>query len=293
MDLVRYLNRIDAPLCACGCGKQVTWDKRHKRWYKYFPDHCTNYNKIVEKGDAPLCACGCGEYVTWSKYHKRKWNMYLPDHILNVFHEKDRVGMNDRKMLAGDVPLCACGCGEHVTWRERYQRWNRFLPNHHIFSAKYRKEVSNRTKALWNTPEYRNKVTKKLKSLWDNPDVKFLERCFKIQNVCPNKPEQIINSLTPDIVEFVGNRKWWRTLKIKGENGEEIIKHKNPDFIIKGQHKVIELNGAYWHRNDDIQKWYEAWEKIGYKLLVIWERDIYENLEDTLNKIGVFIEQNE
>lgn len=27
------------PLCACGCGGQVTWDRRHARWFRYEPGH--------------------------------------------------------------------------------------------------------------------------------------------------------------------------------------------------------------------------------------------------------------
>jgi very-short-patch-repair endonuclease len=151
------------------------------------------------------------------------------------------------------------------------------------FKAMQRKKGS----AQFRSPEFRKQISKKMKERWEDPE--FINKFLKSQNTSPNKLEQIINSLTPEIVEFVGNRKWWRTLKIKDENGNEIIRHKNPDFIVKGHHKVIEIFGDYWHRGDTPEKWHEAWEKIGYKLLIIWEHDIYENIENTLNNINNFI----
>ena len=141
------------------------------------------------------------------------------------------------------------------------------------------------------SPEYRKQISEKMKERWKDPE--FINKFLKSQNTSPNKPEQMINLITSEIVQFTGNRSFWRTLKIKDENGQEKTKHKNPDFKVRGQRKVIEVFGNYWHRGDEAEKWHEAWEKIGYKLLIIWENDIYDNIENTLNNINNFIDQNE
>ena len=35
----------EAPLCACGCGKRVAWDGKHKRWNEWIQYHRTGINK--------------------------------------------------------------------------------------------------------------------------------------------------------------------------------------------------------------------------------------------------------
>lgn len=64
----------------------------------------------------------------------------------------------------------------------------------------------------------------------------------------------------------------------------------NPDFLVKGQKKVIEFNGTYWHKEDYPDKiWIQAWKDIGYDLLIIHEHDIKEDIESVLNRIADFV----
>jgi very-short-patch-repair endonuclease len=89
-------------------------------------------------------------------------------------------------------------------------------------------------------------------------------------------------------VVYVGNGKWWRTLKVKTDEGI-VTKHKNPDFLVKGQHKVIEFNGTYWHKDDyPDEAYHEAWAKIGYQVLIIWEHEL-SDIEGVLTRIGEFL----
>ena len=113
-----------------------------------------------------------------------------------------------------------------------------------------------------------------------------------IINVKPNKPESIINSLTPDHIHYVGNRAWWRKLKIKTDNGY-IEKYKNPDFKVKGQNKVIEIHGDYWHEGENTEALIQAYKEAGLECLVIWEHEIYDDLDRVLSKIAEFIEQEQ
>ncbi len=62
----------------------------------------------------------------------------------------------------------------------------------------------------------------------------------------PTEPEKLINSLTPEYVRYVGNRKFWRRLPA-------LNKSSNPDFIvesIKQTKQVIYFHGIYWHRHE-------------------------------------------
>ena len=97
--------------------------------------------------------------------------------------------------------------------------------------------------------------------------------------------------LTPPEVQYVGNHAWWRTLKVKTDDGYVTV-HKNPDFLIKNQKKVIEFNGTYWHKNeypDDVMQ--KAWSDIGYALLIIWDHEL-KDIDSVLNKIATFVEQD-
>ena len=77
-----------------------------------------------------------------------------------------------------------------------------------------------------------------------------------------------------------------------------------PDFLYDNK-KIIEFNGDYWHRNPLIYSESEEtrtiWnkdterkaelERLGYEVLVVWERDFYDNedavVQQCLDFIGI------
>ena len=99
------------------------------------------------------------------------------------------------------------------------------------------------------------------------------------------KPERTFNEMTPGIVRYVGDASWWR----KFPNGA----HKNPDFKITGQNKVIEIWGNYWHRKgtkyDDPKKLINLYNQVGLQCLVIWENEVYNNKEEVAERVNKFI----
>jgi very-short-patch-repair endonuclease len=142
-------------------------------------------------------------------------------------------------------------------------------------------------------PERRIKVgiisSKIMKQRWQNPE--YISKMLLALGRSPNIPEALLSILTPEQVIFVGNGKWWRTLKIKTNEGI-VTKHKNPDFLVKGQHKVIEFNGDYFHKDDyPDELWQEAWAGIGYQVLIIWEHEL-KDIDSVLNRIAKFIGQD-
>jgi len=102
-------------------------------------------------------------------------------------------------------------------------------------------------------------------------------------NLKPTRPERIFDSITPKSVKYVGDGNKW----IKLENGQ----YKNPDFVVNGQKKIIEVFGDYWHRNDNPQNLIDLYIQVGLKCLVIWEKEIYKNSEQVKERVGNFIRQ--
>jgi G:T-mismatch repair DNA endonuclease (very short patch repair protein) len=112
---------------------------------------------------------------------------------------------------------------------------------------------------------------------------------LKGQNIRPNNPETFINNILKDnclTMKYTGDGSFW-------------IAGFNPDFVDNVNKKIIELFGDYWHNRpesitrDNIK--IQAYEKEGYKTLVIWEHEIQDRhgipLKDTKeaeNKIKVF-----
>lgn len=78
-----------APLCACGCGERVKWNKRKKKWNKFIHRHNLKGKNNPSYGkdkyakekvkEAPLCACGCDERVKWCKI-RNQWNRFINKH---------------------------------------------------------------------------------------------------------------------------------------------------------------------------------------------------------------------
>ena len=98
----------------------------------------------------------------------------------------------------------------------------------------------------------------------------------------PNKLETYFFENTPEIVKFTGDGKVW----INFNNG----KLKNPDFVIDGTNKVIELFGDYWHKGEDTDELIQQYKEVGYDCLVFWESEIRENYPMVLARVLSFVE---
>lgn len=90
-----------------------------------------------------------------------------------------------------------------------------------------------------------------------------LSRIWK--NKSPNQTEQLLLSLCPDTVEFVGNGQHWITFKTQ--------QNKNPDFVVRPfskTKKVIEYFGSYWHpRPEEPEELISLYKEVGVSCLVI------------------------
>jgi endogenous inhibitor of DNA gyrase (YacG/DUF329 family) len=94
----------------------------------------------------------------------------------------------------------------------------------------------------------------------------------------PNKEEkkliEILNTILPGEYKYVGDGSFW--IKVGNKN-------VNPDFInVKGQKKIIELFGNFWHgekrtgrtKIEEEQQRTVLFDRCGYKPLVIWGKEL-------------------
>lgn len=236
----------------------------------------------------PLCKCGCGDPVTWNS--KGRWNKYLKNH--------DKRRPKPWRYDNSNAPLCACGCGNTVVRSQQTPyNWNEYVHNHHRATESF-------VQKRWIKPplcacgcgqkvslKYLNRGWRKYVSEEHQlSDPKYHELLSErhsyneFKNVCPNKLESSFDEATSDSIEFVGNRAFWCTFT----NG----RHKNPDFKIVGQKKVIELWGTYWHKGENPEELIKHFEAIGVECMVIWEHDWKEKRDSILGQVNQFIGEN-
>ena len=104
---------------------------------------------------------------------------------------------------------------------------------------------------------------------WQDPG--FQEKMRRSVLKHPNVPETMMIDLFEESsllskFKFVGDFSFW-------------VGGKNPDFARIGQHrKCIEMYGYYWHRGEDPKYRIAHFAKYGWKCLVIWERELCEDV---------------
>lgn len=280
--LLPIINKQKAPSCNCGCGIATKWNKKHKKFNVYIHQHHLvafwknpEYREKMSKQSKSL----------WQNPERRESYSKQMSEIHNTPEYRDK--LSKRMTIQWSNPEYKEKMSEiqnNPEYKEKISKqsttqWQN--PDH-------RENISKKMKSVWENAEYKDKMSKRMTTQWQNPEyrAKILKTILKT----PNKPEAILNQLTPEEVRYTGNRAWWCRIKLL-VNGEYVTKSKNPDFKIKGQKKVIELYGDYWHKNDNPDDLINAYKEIGFDCLVIWESEIYNELENTIEKIGQFMDK--
>ena len=98
-----------------------------------------------------------------------------------------------------------------------------------------------------------------------------------------NGLERFFDEITPKNIKYVGDRKLW----IKTKKGK-----RNPDFIIEGQKIVIELYGDYWHKGENPKNKIKEYNDVGYKCLILWESEVYNETPKMMKKVKKFLKDN-
>jgi hypothetical protein len=100
--------------------------------------------------------------------------------------------------------------------------------------------------------------------------------------VGPNRLEQQIIDMRLPGVRFTGLGGTWVTFR----DG----RHKNPDFIIDGTRKVIEVGDVhYWHTLQDVEDVKRCYTEIGYECLYVTNDDLVARHDETVAYIRKFV----
>lgn len=163
---------------------------------------------------------------------------------------------------------------------------------------------------ICNSPERIKKISESAKSMWNEAREKDKDKFYRM--ILSHKRKNFsINGYEMNSIEYQ-IAKILNELKISWEY-ERILHLKNksycPDFTLS-RNKIIECFGDFWHANpeyfgpkqkthktklaEDVWKYdnekLENLRKNGYKILVLWEKDIREDLEKCKQLIKQFYE---
>jgi very-short-patch-repair endonuclease len=165
-------------------------------------------------------------------------------------------------------------------WRKRNElRWK---------SSEFRKRMSEFAKEAWKNPEFRRKRSEETKKLWQN--LEFREKCItKKLEALQIKPNGLEKAVCDLLQSYFLNE--WRYIG----NGKMSIAGFIPDFVHKEEKWIIEVNGNYWHNLPGVKEKDErkrkAYEKYGYRVLEVWEREFRSNPIGVVNKIMEYFYQ--
>jgi len=245
-------------------------------------------NKLSTLKIAELCKTGGSTIAYWLKNHEIKSRSKAETNIQNwenIGYRKNQIKKRKEKARTQEM-------------KEHYKKMSMIIWD----DSKKRKDVLSRRIPYKRTKKHKEKMSIALlgrtfsvehiknisiaqRKRMENPEEKKRMKEIRLiaSNRRPTNPEKMFDEMTPNSIRYVGNRAWWRKLP----NG----KYKNPDFKVTGQKKIIEIHGDYWHKGEDIQILINQYKQIGLDCLVIWEKDIYSQPKEVLDKTKIFIKR--
>ncbi len=168
-------------------------------------------------------------------------------------------------------------CCKQCYWEDLKTRsnWSKGLTKETDERIKRRAEsVKKANQKSMKRPEVREKLRKIALKYWKNSN--FVKKQMFARKIRPNKIELKLKELFPKL-EYVGD-------------GTLVIGGRCPDFKVKGQMKLVEFFGDYWHKKQDEKIKVNHFKKYGYKTLVIWEHELKKGYNFVKEKVNKFIE---
>jgi len=183
--------------------------------------------------------------------------------------------------------LCECGCGETI--RYSTSKWDKkppptYLPTHIYRTAAYRENQSATMKKIAEDPLWRERKRADMLKAYEN-------LAYPQSNSRPTL--QVAAMLTAMQIAYV--QEW-------------TFGHYSFDFYLPDYHKVIEVNGDYWHANpilypdgpinkiqanrlrvDASKASYLTHRNI--PLLILWEHDLKHSKNECSEKLAAFTHQ--
>lgn len=95
----------------------------------------------------------------------------------------------------------------------------------------------------------------------------YFRKLRKKASCKPNGAEQAFLAMFPDSIRFTGDGELW----LEMQDG----RHRNPDFKVIDQKKVIEIFGSPFHKPHEEAQAIAEYQGIGWKCLVVWSKSLY------------------
>ena len=207
---------------------------------KYFSEEHRRKLSKARKGKPAWCK---GKHL--SKEHKHK---------LSLAHKGNYPSIETKQKMS----LAQKG-------RTFTQKWKAKISNTkigHLTTIEVRAKIATSLKGKPHTLAHKKNQSLAILESWQNPIM--AKRHWEAFNRSPNKAETklgvMLEKLSPNSWNYVGN-------------GKLIVNGKCPDFW-NGDHKLIELFGDYWHKNENPEGRIAFFGQQGYNCLVVWEYEL-------------------
>jgi len=325
-----------APKCNCGCDGDVLWSYSCHGWNTYIHGHCDiseeyrNRLSVAQKKhyeDHPERKDNHSKRMIEIYKDHPELKIAASDRMINRYDDPAYGISMGAKISQAYKDNPALGEHSSMVHRKRYEdpiaRLNTGLAVKNAYTTKpelrenirrlhqtpeWKEYTSKRMRLLWknneykekilllrNTPEYRDMQRRHFLRLWETKE--YSDRMCNSWNKRPNYPERLINCLTPDCVQYVGNGKYHQQIELHLSDGTIRTINKNPDFIVTnnkgGVVGAMEFNGMRWHEKDPPDEVFtDAWARVGIRLLIIWSHEM-KNIPAMLNRISMFIGQEQ
>lgn len=227
---------------------------------------------------------GCQETKEICPSQVKERNYCCEEHQ-HIHHGMLMSGSNNPSYRGGPIKVKCSWCSKVIKRaRKEAQRYNDYFCSPEC-EREFKKRLPPEKNGFYgkrHTEAYKQKASKTTKKRWEDPIYRELviQNTIKAARHKSSGLELFFNELTPDVVRYVGNGKWWR--KIDGH-------YRNPDFKITGQDKVIELFGNYWHRNDNPDDLINEYKEVGLECLIFWESEVYNETQRVINRVKEFV----
>ncbi len=138
-------------------------------------------------------------------------------------------------------------------------------------SSEHRKKIGDAhrgEKSASKRPEVKAKIGAACSRNWKDPEYirkQLVARRGVPQNKAEKTLQDLLDSWFPGEWSFVGDGQ----LILGTSEG-----WKKPDFVHVRKKLIIELFGDYWHKPEEVEPRIKLFESIGYRTLVIWEKDL-------------------
>lgn len=124
-------------------------------------------------------------------------------------------------------------------------------------------KLSEATRTRWAKSEYKDAMVKN-----------WAKKIGLKPNKLEKKAEALFKLIDPRC-KYIGDGKMW-------------ISGRNPDFIIEGTNKLIEVFGSYWHEEDDEEFRKSHFKSCGFNTLVIWDKE-FQDPQFLREKVRAFV----